>query len=204
MFDRGLGWGGSKVKVDQWRSGPEEDGSKQAKIDDGWGTPAPAVAVGWGGDAARNDTVTQDNSGWGHSGETTTESNDNNNSGWGQPQSTSNNASQPNEDGWGTARNTRGQPVTDRETAQPGRSPMEQRQPITQAAKGMIQRHLQNPMRGPASMRSTSGEGAGRRSGGSNLPERPPPQTNPFDVAAGDIWSVSRNCPGGLLNIALI
>ena len=188
------GWGGSKVKVEQWRSGPKEDGSEEPKVDDGWGAPAPAGA-GWGGEDAGNAPEMQHNSGWGQAGDTITESNDNNhNSGWGQPQSTINNASQSNDDGWGTPRNTRTAPTTDRETAQPGRSPMDQRQPITQAAKGMIQRHLQNPMSGPANMRSTSGEGAGRRSGGvSNLPERAAPQSNPFDVAAGDIWSVSRD-----------
>jgi hypothetical protein len=188
------GRGESKVKVEQWRSGPKEDGSEEPKVDDGWGTPTPAGAAGWGGGEARDDTEVQHNSGWGQSGETTTESNDNNNAGWGQPQSTNNNPSPSNGDGWGTPRDTRTTPTTDRETAHPVRSPMDQRQPITQAAKGMIQRHLQNPMRGPASMRSTSGEGAGRRSGGvNNLPERAAPQSNPFDVAAGDIWSVSRS-----------
>lgn len=165
--------GGMEVQDDGWGKAvqvPDNGGwgvtkGEKAGQDDGWGKP---------GQASNNS-----NSGWGQN------STNHQSTGWGQP------STETQTTGWGTPappqRSTSGRSHADREregTSYPTRSPLDERQQLGPAAKGLIQRHLAG---------GGVGSSAGGRAapGGRKKPERPPPKTNPFDVAAGDIWSVS-------------
>lgn len=165
--------GGAEVQDDGWGKAvqvPDNGGWGVATVgkagqDDGWGKPGQPSNNAHGG--------------WGQS------STNHQSTGWGQP------STETQTTGWGTPappqRSTSGKSHADREregASYPTRSPMDERQQLGSAAKGLIQRHLGG---------GGVGGGAGGRTapGGRKKPERPPPKENPFDVAAGDIWSVS-------------
>lgn len=151
------GWGASiekKVEDEGWGSA----GGVKEEADDGWGKPVTAKDTGgWG-----KPTSNQAGDGWGQTAavpQTT---------GWANPTSATQRSAI---DGWEAP-------------SYPTRSPMDERQPLGPAAKGLIQRHL-GGSGGPAGLAARPGVG------GRKKPELPPPKSNPFDVAAGDIWSVS-------------
>lgn len=177
--EEGDGWGvtaitgGTEVQDDGW--------GKAVQVPDngGWGVATVGKAGqhdGWGKPVQASNNA---NGRWGQS------STDRQSTGWGQP------STETQTTGWGTPappqRSTSGKSHADREregASYPTRSPMDERQQLGPAAKGLIQRHLGGG--------GVGGSAAGKAaSGGRKMPERPPPKTNPFDVAAGDIWSVS-------------
>ena len=164
--------GGAEVQDDGWGKAvqvPDNGGWGVATVgkagqDDGWGKPGQPSNNAHGG--------------WGQS------STNHQSTGWGQP------TTETQTTGWATLappqRSTSGRSHTDREregASYPTRSPMDERQQLGPGAKGLIQRHLGGGVGGSAAGRAAPG--------GRKKPERPPPKTNPFDVAAGDIWSVS-------------